>query len=65
MVTAPVGVAPPTLQATTAVLVAGASWPKTSEAGLTLVTSIVVSAKLTIWPPLNVPVPPLWLLSPE
>src|ERR1039458_1871884 len=65
MVTAPVGAAPPPLQATTAVIVAGASWPRLSEAGLTLVTSIVVEAGLTNWPPLNAPKLPAWLLSPE
>src|ERR1017187_3034696 len=59
MVTAPVGAAPPPLQATSAVIVAGASWPRFSEAGLTLVTSIVVWAGLTNWPPLNVPELPL------
>jgi hypothetical protein len=41
MVTAPVGAAPLPLQATTAVMVAGMFCPKNSEAGLTLVTSIV------------------------
>jgi hypothetical protein len=59
-----VGATPCPVHASTAVIVTGVSAANSSEAGLTLVTSIVVAIPpLTIW--FTEPELAVWLLSPE
>jgi hypothetical protein len=61
---AAVGATPCPVHASTAVIVIGESAPVSSEAGLTLVTSIVVAIPpCTTW--FTEPELAVWLLSPE
>jgi hypothetical protein len=59
-----VGATPLPTHVNTAVIVTGVSAPRSSATGLTLVTLIDVAIPpWTTW--FTLPVPPLWLLSPE
>jgi hypothetical protein len=61
---AAVGATPCPVHDNTAVIATGVFAPNSSDAGLTLVTSIVVAIPpVTTW--FTEPVLPLWLLSPE